>query len=74
MKERSTREAFLLTMTTPPQPSNCKALIFTIKHYDSFMIGSLSILCAFQQGQVEFELAIIFYYPHGDLKQPSECN
>ena len=43
MKERSTREAFLLTMTTPPQPSNCKALIFTIKHYESFMLGSLSL-------------------------------
>ena len=70
MKERSTREAFLLTMTTPPQPSNCKALIFTIKHYESFMLGSLSILCAFDQGQVEFELPTIFYCTHEDLKQP----
>ena len=67
MKERSTREAFLLTMTTPPQPSNCKALIFTIKHYESFMLGSLSILCAFDQGQVEFELPTIFYCTHEEF-------
>ena len=71
MKERSTREAFLLTMTTPPQPSNCKALIFTIKHYESFMLGSLSILCAIKQGQVEFQLLILFHCTHGDLKASS---
>ena len=34
------------------------------------MLGSLSLLCAFEQGQVEFELTIIFYYPQGGLIRP----